>query len=61
MDTEIVAENLTSAGVKGGVVMYHGGMDASARSRAQSKVCQRSEMMFALAFSPHPLIFYSSL
>lgn len=37
-DTEVVAENLLSAGVSGGVVMYHGGMDASARTKAQSKV-----------------------
>lgn len=37
-DTEVVAENLTSAGVTGGIVMYHGGMDASARTKAQSKV-----------------------
>ena len=37
-DTEVVAENLLSSGVAGGVVMYHGGMDASARSKAQSKV-----------------------
>jgi superfamily II DNA helicase RecQ len=37
-DTEVVAENLVSSGVSGGVVVYHGGMDASARSRAQSKV-----------------------
>jgi superfamily II DNA helicase RecQ len=37
-DTEIAAETLLSAGVKGGVVIYHGGMDATARSKAQSKV-----------------------
>ena len=37
-DTEIAAETLLSVGVKGGVVIYHGGMDATARSKAQSKV-----------------------
>jgi ATP-dependent DNA helicase Q4 len=37
-DTEIAAETLLSSGVKGGVVIYHGGMDATARSKAQSKV-----------------------
>ena len=36
-DTEIVAESLISAGVAGGVVIYHGGMDASARAKSQSK------------------------
>ncbi|CAJ1969352.1 unnamed protein product [Cylindrotheca closterium] len=35
-DTEVVAESLNAAGVEGGVVMYHGGMDAGARSRSQS-------------------------
>lgn len=40
-DTEIVAEQLIGAGVSGGVVCYHGGMDANDRSRAQSKVCCR--------------------
>lgn len=38
-DTEIVTEQLIGAGVSGGVVCYHGGMDANDRSRAQSKVC----------------------
>jgi ATP-dependent DNA helicase Q4 len=38
LDTEIVAENLNASGVSGGVVVYHGGMDAGSRSRAQSKV-----------------------
>jgi ATP-dependent DNA helicase Q4 len=37
-DTEIVAEQLNGAGVLGGVVSYHGGMDSNSRSRAQSKV-----------------------
>lgn len=37
-DTEIVAEQLNGAGIRGGVVCYHGGMDAGARNRAQSKV-----------------------
>jgi hypothetical protein len=36
-DTEFIAENLIASGVSGGVVVYHGGMDASARSRAQSR------------------------
>ncbi|KAL7548043.1 hypothetical protein ACHAWF_011322 [Thalassiosira exigua] len=36
-DTEIVAEQLNGAGVRGGVVCYHGGMDSNGRSRAQSK------------------------
>ncbi len=37
-DTEIVAEQLNGAGVKGGVVCYHGGMDSNDRARAQSSV-----------------------
>ena len=37
-DTEIVAEQLNGAGIRGGVVCYHGGMNAGDRSRAQSKV-----------------------
>ena len=36
-DTEIVSEQLVGAGVRGGVVCYHGGMDSNHRSRAQSK------------------------
>ncbi|VEU40498.1 unnamed protein product [Pseudo-nitzschia multistriata] len=36
-DTEVVAESLVAAGVSGGVVMYHGGMDANARAKSQSK------------------------
>ena len=36
-DTEIVAEQLNGAGVRGGVVCYHGGMNANDRSKAQSK------------------------
>jgi hypothetical protein len=38
-DTEIVAEQLIGAGVGGGVVCYHGGMDANDRAKAQGKVC----------------------
>ena len=38
-DTEIIAEQLIGAGVSGGVVCYHGGMDAIDRTKAQSKVC----------------------
>lgn len=37
-DTEIVAEQLNGAGVSGGVVCYHGGMDSNDRARAQSSV-----------------------
>ena len=37
-DTEIVAEQLIGAGVSGGVVCYHGGMESNDRARAQSKV-----------------------
>ncbi len=36
-DTEVVAESLRAAGVAGGVVVYHGGMDANARAKAQNK------------------------
>ena len=36
-DTEIVAEQLNGAGIRGGIVCYHGGMDSNSRSRAQSK------------------------
>jgi len=36
-DTEVVAENLVAAGVSGGVVVYHGGMDANARAKSQSR------------------------
>jgi superfamily II DNA/RNA helicase len=37
-DAEAVAENLQESGVEGGVVVYHGGMDAGARNRSQSTV-----------------------
>ena len=37
-DTEVVAEYLNSSDVAGGIVVYHGGMDKSARNKAQSKV-----------------------
>jgi superfamily II DNA helicase RecQ len=40
-DTEVVGEYLNSSGVSGGVVIYHGGMDTNARSKAQSKVRRR--------------------
>lgn len=36
-DTEVVAENLVAAGVSGGVVVYHGGMNANARAKSQSR------------------------
>lgn len=36
-DAEAVAENIQAADVKGGVVVYHGGMDAVSRAKAQSK------------------------
>jgi ATP-dependent DNA helicase Q4 len=51
-DTEVVAENLASAGVKGGVVIYHGGMDASSRTKAQSKVGCMKEMFVLPCASP---------
>lgn len=38
MDAQIVAENIQARGISGGVVVYHGGMDAGARVKAQSKV-----------------------
>lgn len=37
-DAEAVAENIVAAGVEGGVVFYHGGMNSDARSRSQAKV-----------------------
>ena len=37
-DAEVVAENLAVSGVEGGVVVYHGGMDNVARSKAQNRV-----------------------
>ena len=39
-DTEVIAENLVASGVSGGVVVYHGGMNADGRRKAQSKVRQ---------------------
>ncbi len=36
-DAEAVAEHIQAADVKGGVVVYHGGMDATSRAKAQSK------------------------
>lgn len=36
-DTEAVAEYLNSSGIKGGVAIYHGGMDATARAKSQSR------------------------
>lgn len=44
-DTEIVAEQLNGAGIGGGVVCYHGGMDAGSRSRAQSKVSSQRTVL----------------
>ena len=41
-DAEIIAEQLQRSGLSGGVVCYHGGMDAGTRERAQSKVCHFS-------------------
>ena len=37
-DAEVVAENIQASGVSGGVVVYHGGMDSTARAKAQSRV-----------------------
>lgn len=37
-DAEVIAEQLIADGISGGVVIYHGGMNADARARAQSKV-----------------------
>jgi ATP-dependent DNA helicase Q4 len=37
-DTEIVAEQLIGAGVSGGIVCYHGGMEYNDRAKAQNKV-----------------------
>jgi len=37
-DAEVVAENIQAGGVSGGVVVYHGGMDSTARAKAQSRV-----------------------
>ena len=37
-DAEVVAESIQAAGVAGGVVHYHGGMDSGTRSNAYSKV-----------------------
>ncbi len=37
-DAEVITEQLQSAGINGGVMCYHGGMDSNARSRAQAKV-----------------------
>jgi hypothetical protein len=36
-DTEVIAESLRASGVTGGVVIYHGGMDAGARSKSQNR------------------------
>jgi ATP-dependent DNA helicase Q4 len=36
-DTEAVAEYLNGSGIKGGVTIYHGGMDATARAKSQSR------------------------
>lgn len=37
MDAEVIAEYISSAGVPGKVVIYHGGMDSGARAKAQSQ------------------------
>lgn len=37
-DAEIITEQLQGSGLVGGIVCYHGGMDANSRSKAQSKV-----------------------
>ena len=42
-DAEVVADNLVQAGIQGGAIVYHGGMDASSRSKAYSKVRQKEE------------------
>jgi superfamily II DNA helicase RecQ len=50
-DAEAVAENIQAAGdVRGGITVYHGGMDAAARSKAQSKV--RFENQSISKFAP---------
>jgi superfamily II DNA helicase RecQ len=46
MDAESVAENLVAFGAHGGVVVYHGGMDSAARSKAQSKVSAVLEVRY---------------
>ena len=43
-DAEVVAENIQAGGVTGGVVVYHGGMNSEARSKAQSKVRSKSDL-----------------
>ena len=50
MDAEAVAENIQASGIEGGVVVYHGGMDAGARSRAQSKVSKFTYLVKGLLF-----------
>lgn len=37
-DAEALAEQIIGAGVEGGVVFYHGGMDSGKRAVAQGKV-----------------------
>lgn len=37
-DAELITEQLHGIGLSGGVVCYHGGMDANARAKAQGKV-----------------------
>lgn len=56
-DAEAVAENIEAAGVQGGVTVYHGGMDASARCKAQSKVSEMMRVVLLLAvLSSHHFI-----
>lgn len=51
MDAEAVAESVqASTNVKGGVVVYHGGMSSSDRSKSQSKVIKRPCFSAALEF-----------
>ena len=50
-DAEAVAENIEAAGVSGGVVVYHGGMETSARNRSQSKVSGSQAQLFDLVYS----------
>ena len=37
-DSEILTEQLRSYGLEGGIVCYHGGMDAGSRSKSQNQV-----------------------
>ena len=37
-DAEVLTEQLTGAGIEGGVVYYHGGLERGQRERAQGQV-----------------------